>query len=366
MLFIHNDMVEKLLSMGESIDALEHAFRQIPSGGAIHRPRLDMYVPCERDDGYYRWGTMEGANDGIFAIRMKSDVITWPKDASGAWRENKYCVQPGLFCGLIMLFSTDNGEPLAFINDGLLQHMRVGAGAGIGAKHLARREAGKVGMLGSGGMARTFLQAFCAVRPIRYVKVFSPTRENRERFAKEMSAKFGIDVTPVPSAREAVRGVDILSTCTDSMSPTFDADWLEAGMHVAMLGPAEISEQATARFDVKVRQGVGGLRLSETERIRSEIGHSPTAYVAGTAEQMKRLPPPTRSGGFGGDYPDYCDLIFGKAAGRRNDSQITYYHNMGNQGLQFSAVGGLVYKKAVAAGVGREIPTQWFLQDVRD
>ena len=93
---------------------------------------------------------------------------------------------------------------------------------------------------------------------------------------------------------------------------------------------------------------------------------SPTAYIAGTAEQMKRLPPPTRSGGFGGDYPDYCDLVFGKAAGRRNDSQITYYHNMGNQGLQFSAVGGLVYKKAVAAGVGREIPTQWFLQDVRD
>ena len=113
MLFIHNDAVEKLLSMRECMDAMEEAFRQIPSGRAIHRPRLDMYVPCEREDGYYRWGTMEGANDGIFAIRMKSDVITWPRDASGARRENKYCVRPGLYCGLIMLFSTGNGEPLA-------------------------------------------------------------------------------------------------------------------------------------------------------------------------------------------------------------------------------------------------------------
>lgn len=52
MLFIHNDMVEKLLSMPECIEALEHAFRQLPSGAAIHRPRLDMYVPCEREDGY--------------------------------------------------------------------------------------------------------------------------------------------------------------------------------------------------------------------------------------------------------------------------------------------------------------------------
>ncbi len=78
MLFIHNDVVAKLLTMRECIDVQEHAFRQIPSGGAVNRPRIDMYVPCEREDGYYRWGTAEGTNDGIFAIRMKSDVITWP------------------------------------------------------------------------------------------------------------------------------------------------------------------------------------------------------------------------------------------------------------------------------------------------
>jgi alanine dehydrogenase len=117
MLFIHNDVVAQLLTMRECIEAQEHAFRQIPAGGAIQRPRIDVYVPCERDDGYYRWGTMEGTNDGVLAIRMKSDVITWPVGADGYWRENKYCVRPGAFFGLILLLSTHNGEPLTFINE---------------------------------------------------------------------------------------------------------------------------------------------------------------------------------------------------------------------------------------------------------
>jgi alanine dehydrogenase len=233
-------------------------------------------------------------------------------------------------------------------------------------EHLARKDAARVGMLGSGGMARTFLEAFCAVRPIREVKVYSPTRENRERYAEEMSAKLGVEIMPVASAREAVKGVDILSTCTDSMSPTFDVEWLEPGMHVANLGPAEISREALARFDVKIRQGVGGLPLAESARVKAEIGHSPIAYIAGTEAEMKRLPPRTAGGGFGGDLPDYCDLVAGKAPGRRNDAEISFYHNIGNQGLQFSAVGGLVYRKARQAGLGRELPTEWFLQDVRD
>lgn len=366
MLFIHNDVVAKLLTMRECIDVQEHAFRQIPSGGAVNRPRIDMYVPCEREDGYYRWGTAEGTNDGIFAIRMKSGVITWPVGNDGLWRESKYCIKPGTYCGLILLMSTRNGEPLAFINDGVLQHMRVGGGAGIGVRHLARKDSSCVGILGSGGMARTYIKAFQVVRPIRRAKVFSPTPANRNRFAEGMSAKLNIPVEPVDTAREAVGGVDMLATCTDSMTPTFSADWLEPGMHVTMLGPRELSQEVLDRCDVKIRQGEGVAKMAESEGAKAEIGHSPFAYVAGSAEEKKRLPPKTSEGGFGGDYSDYCDLVTGKAPGRTSDDQITFYHNLGNQGLQFSSVGGLVYRKAKATGLGREFPTEWLLQDIRD
>ncbi len=366
MLFIHNNMVEQVLSMKDCIAVQELAFKALETGNAIHRPRIDMYMPTDRTDGYYRWGTMEGWYDEIFAIRMKSDIITWPQTGNGGWTEEKYCMEPGTFCGLILLFSSKNGAPLAMINDGFLQHMRVSGGAGIGAKHLARNDATTVGMLGSGGMARTFLEAFCAVRPITTCKVYSPTRENRETYAREMSEKLGVEVVPVDSAREAVRGVDILSTATDSMSPTFEPDCLEPGMHVAMLGPAEVSPQAESKFDVKIRQGIGGLKLPETERIRMEIGMSPVAWIAGTKEQMQRLPPKTVGSGFGGEYPDFCDLVYGRTQGRTSKDQITFHHNMGNQGLQFAAVGGLVYRKVLALNIGRQVPTEWLVQDIRD
>ena len=368
MILIDNDLVRQLLTMERCIEVQDAAFRLIPSGGAIHRPRIDMYVPCEREDGYFRWGSMEGANDGIFAIRMKSDIIAWPRDDQGQWTEEKYCIEPGTYCGLVMLFSTRNGEPLAIINDGVLQHMRVGAGAGLGAKYLARKSAKTVGMLGSGGMARTFLQAYCAVRDIEHVKVFSPTRDNRIRYAEEMASELGIEVTPVDTAREAVRGVDILSCCTDTMTPPFEAEWLEPGMHVANLNPAEVSEDAYRRFDVVIRQGVaGGQPAIASDRQRTEVGLSPMAYIAGSEEEMRRLPPPRPElKGFGGDFPHFADLALGAVPGRVSDDQITFYHNIGNQGLQFSSVGGAVYREAKARGLGREFPTAWLVQDIRD
>ena len=365
MLFIHNDVVAELLTMPECIAAQERAFRELAEGRAVHKPRSDIYAPCDREDGYYRWGTMEGCSGGYVAIRMKSDVCTWPRQPDGSWTEEKYCVKPGTYCGLIMLFSVANGEPLAFINDGVLQHMRVGGGAGLGAKHLARKDAKTVGMLGSGGMARTYLNAFCAVRGIERVKVFSPTKANREAYAREMRTRLNIDVEAVDSAEEAARGADILSTCTDSMAPTIDPAWLAPGMHVTMLGPAEISDAVIARADVKIAQGRSGLNISGDGTARG-IGHSPVAWIAGTAEERKRLPRAEPSKGFWADFPDFADLVTGRAEGRTSDDQITFYHNIGNQGLQFSSTGALVYEKAKATKKGRPVPTEWFLQDIRD
>jgi alanine dehydrogenase len=377
-LIIDNALVAELLTMGDCIRVQEEAFRGLPSGGAIHRPRIDLYFPCERPDGYFRWGTMEGANGGYFAIRMKSDIITWPRHQDGTWTEEKYCRDPGSYCGLILLVSTRNAEPLAFINDGVLQHMRVAGGAGIGAKYLAREDSHVVGMLGSGGMARAYLEAFKCVRDIRLCKVFSPTPAHREAFAADISQRLGIEVRPVDDPREAVRGADILSSCTDSMQPVYDADWIEKGMHVTNLGRREMPDEAIARFDVVLRQGTAGLQMRQTERFQAERGLSPAAFIGGTVEEMQRIPEKNPQPGFGGDSPeftdrgqggnkpDFADLVSGRCKGRTSRDQITFYRNVGNQGLQFSSVGGFVYAQAVRARKGREIPTEWFLQDIRD
>src|SRR6185437_4197103 len=98
---------------------------------------------------------------------MKSDVITWPIGKGGRRTEEKYCVAPGTWCGFVMLFNSMNGEPLGFVNDGEISRMRVGASAAIGARLLSKSNSSRVGILGSGGMARAYLEVFCAVRPIR-------------------------------------------------------------------------------------------------------------------------------------------------------------------------------------------------------
>jgi alanine dehydrogenase len=285
-------------------------------------------------------------------------------------------MQPGTYCGVIYLLSTRNAEPLAFINDGVLQHMRVGGGAGIGVKWLSREDSHTVGMLGSGGMARTFLEAFTCVRDIKLCKVYSPNAGRREAYAEEMTKKLGIEVRAVDTPREAVRGVDILSSCTDSMQPVYDAEWVEKGMHVTNLGRREMPEDIP--FDVVVRQGTAGLQMRQTERFQAERGLSPAAYLGGTEEEMKRIPAKNTRPGFGGDSPefndrgkggdkpDFADLVTGKCKGRTSRDQITFYRNVGNQGLQFSSVGGWVYEQAKKRKMGREIPTEWFLQDIRD
>jgi alanine dehydrogenase len=82
---------------------------------------------------------------------------------------------------------------------------------------------------------------------------------------------------------------------------------------------------------------------------------------------MMRLPAPRPDlRGFGGDYPHFADLALGKVPGRTRDDQITFYHNIGNQGLPFSSVCVAGYRKAKAQGFGRELPTAWFVRDIRD
>jgi ornithine cyclodeaminase/alanine dehydrogenase-like protein (mu-crystallin family) len=162
------------------------------------------------------------------------------------------------------------------------------------------------------------------------------------------------------------------------MQPVYDAEWLEPGMHVTNLGRREMPDAAMAKFDVVIRQGTAGLQMKQSERFQAERGLSPAAFIGGTVEEMKRIPaknpqpgfggdePEFRDRGRGGDKPDFAALVSGKAAGRTRPDQITFYRNVGNQGLQFSAVAQRVYRRVREAGLGREIPTEWFLQDIRD
>ena len=360
MLLINNQVVEQILDMKGCMEALETGYRDLINERANYRGRYDFFVPNDDPKLMYRWGTMEGASRSFetMAIRMKSDMLEWPEGKT----VEKYCVQPGTFCGIVMVFSTRNGEPLAIINDGYIQHMRVGGCAGLGVKYLSREDAGVIGIFGSGGMARTYLQAFNLVRSIREVRVYSPTPKNRESYATEMSQKLGLKIIPVERPEEVVRGADIVATCTDSIQVIVnDPNWIESGMHLTCVKANEWSPEIVQASDVIIKMGRPTRQLDEGQmRIGGEA-----AVVAGNAEEIKRIANP-KVDIFSRDFPLLTDIMSGKIKGRTDRRQVTFFANSGTQGLQFASTAGYVVREAKRRGLGQEIPTDWFLQDIRD
>ncbi|TMA11899.1 MAG: ornithine cyclodeaminase family protein [Deltaproteobacteria bacterium] len=362
MLLINNKEVEQLLDMRSCLEALEIGYDDLLKGDAVYRSRLDVWVPCERPDGYYRWGTMEGASRqlGVFAIRMKSDIIHWPDGIT----EEKYCIRPGTFCGLVLLFSVRNGEPLAIINDGILQHMRVGACAGLGAKYLSRSDASVVGIFGSGGMARSYLEAFNEVRKLERVKVYSPTKAHRFAYAEEMGEKLGLQVEAVDRPEAVVRGSHIVATCTDSTQVVFgEPEWLEEGAHITCVRACEIGPKVVQRCDLSIKLGRNTVDTMDEGMVRL---HGNVGYIAGQPEERSGIPNPEVDNYRGGFFDYFMDLKAQKIPGRTSPRQVTFFINSGTQGLQFAVCAGRVYQLAKEKGVGREIPTEWFLQDIRD
>jgi len=266
----------------------------------------------------------------------------------------------------VSLLSTRNAEPLALMNDGFLQHMRVGACAGLGTKYLSRKNSKVLAMIGSGGMARTYAMAIKEVRPIEIMRVFSPTKANRERYAREMTEQLDIEVIPVDSPEKALKGADIVSLTTDSLVPVIKADWLEPGMHINNVRNNETGVDVLERSDVRARLGTSTLFAERNVSGVATGSDGMFAYIAGSAEEKKQIPVAPHQDIDNPNIGTVPDIMAGRWSGRANDQQITFLNNQGTQGLQFAAVGGTAYNLAKAKGLGHPLPLEWFTQNIRD
>lgn len=367
MLFLNNDDVKSVLTMEITLDALEKSYLQMIEGEAVCRPRIDLQIPTKDPQKTYRWGTMEGgSSSGYFAIRMKSDIIHY-SEYMGTRTLEKYCVEPGTFCGLIFLFKVDNGQPLALIHDGYLQHMRVGADSGLGVKYMAREDAEVVGMMGSGGMARVHIEAFRLVRNIKKVQLYSPTTEHREVYAQEMKEKYRIEAIALDNPRDVYKEADILAGCTDATIPIILGKYVEKGTHITSVG-GRPDEETYQKVDTFLTLGnatrpVGrpeipeGLMTYAAPKIREIMVEHSQITPAGSGKVREMI----------GNKVIYLkDILLNKQKGRKSPENITFSARGHLQGAQFHAVAGKVYELASEKGIGKKIPTEWFLQDIRD
>ena len=353
-LVLSNEEIEKLLTMPACIDVLERTYIEMSEGRSVNRVRSDCLVPSKRQDAVYSLKSMDAVIPqlGVGAVRIDSDIVTWPKQGANIRRVKVPLAPNGRYVGLVLLFSCESGEPLAIMPDGVLQRIRVGATNGLGVKYLARNDAKAVGILGSGWQAGTQLMAVCAVRDIETIRCFSPNRDHCTAFAKEMSSILGITVDPVGQPEEAVAEADIVMCATNSIDNIFFARWIRPGIHISSIKLPEIEVAAIRRADRFV------IHTQDTKPL----------HVA--AKDLKV--PETADGrgwrsGEGIDFqgtPALADVIAGAVAGRRSNREVTCFINNLGLGLQFAAAGAVIYRKAKETGVGRELPTEWFTQDV--
>jgi ornithine cyclodeaminase/alanine dehydrogenase-like protein (mu-crystallin family) len=354
-LILSNDDVAKLLSMPECIDALEQSYIELIEGRGVTRRRSDCITPTPlRSDAVYGLKSMDGVcpKFGVGAIRINSDIVTFPKKGNNIVREKVPAAPGDRWCGLVLIFSVENGEPLAIMPDGVMQRMRVGGTNGLGVKYLARKDAQTVGILGSGWQAGSQLMAACAVRDVRLIRCFSPNREHRQAFAKEMTEALGVEVRPVDQPEEAIAGADIAMCATSSLDNIFFERWIEPGMHLSSIKRPEIEMNALRRADRIVIH-------SNDEKPMHVMTHD----LEGNEKAKDRGWNSVGELDFA-NLPTLPELIIGRAKGRQSDTEVTCFMNNIGLGYQFAAAGAVVIRKAKDSGLGHQLPTDWFTEDV--
>ena len=356
MLMLTNEDVEQVLDMGSCIEILEETYQALAEHRAINIPRADMLVPTSKPEVIHGFKTMSGSipQFGITALRLNSDVINWPTIDGEPRRVKIPAAGTGKWVGLVLLFQIETGELIAMMPDGVIQRMRVGATNGLGAKFLSREDAATVGMLGSGWQAAAQLMAITKVRNIKKITVFSPTKDNRIRFAREMEKLLETEVSEVDNAAQAVDKADVIMAATNALQPVIKKSYLHPGVHITCVRQSELDAESLASCDIVTIN----TRMAE-----------PDHYVLGKEEEIPEI-----STGFRGlekqagkswwQVPELSDVIGGKSRRRENDNEITCFINNLGLGVQFAAVGAKVYELAKNHGIGRELLTDWFTQSV--
>src|SRR5256885_16977716 len=183
MLVLSNEEIARLLTIDECMAALEPMYRDVAEERVLFSPRVDNIAPNSHPDGYYAFKHMGGTwpREKVQALRINSDVVTHPLVA-GKPRRVKQPLANGRWVGLVLLFSTETGALLAMFPDGVMQRLRVGATSGLALKHLARPDAERLALIGTGWQAGA-QPAPAPPRPrLRDVRGRSPRPESREAF----------------------------------------------------------------------------------------------------------------------------------------------------------------------------------------
>jgi ornithine cyclodeaminase/alanine dehydrogenase-like protein (mu-crystallin family) len=239
---------------------------------------------------------------------------------------------------VVSLFSMESGDLLSLIEADVLGQMRTGAASGVATKYLARADARTAAIVGTGGQARTQLEAIAAVRKLDRVRVYGRDAERRKRFALEMSAKLGVSVEPAASSEVATEGAAIVCTATTAAHAVVGAAAILPGTHINAIGANHMKKR---ELDAETVAKCDRIFVDSIEQSRQEAGD----LVLGFAGHEKRWDA----------VRELSSLVAGICPGRSDDSQITLFKSNGISAWDLAAA-AVVYGMAKERGLGRTLP----------
>jgi alanine dehydrogenase len=316
-LFLGSDELAGLATPAEYVDAVREGYRQ-RGEGAPARPRTRITS-----------GDPPGMLTGYTAMLPETGAMGGYMYAAGFGAADAHFVLP--------LFDAESGEPLAVLDGAHMNPFKTGATGAVGVDALAREDATDLGLVGSGSQARGQLRAAVTVREFETVRVFSPTRENREAFATEMDAELAPDVRAVDSGAAAVGDADVVIAATTASEPVFDGADLPDGAHVTVMG----------QYDPEKREVDGDTvaRSTYVPDLRERAPRDAGAYILAREE-----------GAIGEDHihAELGEVVAGVEPGRTDPEAVTLFDS-GGTAIETVAAAHMLYEKAREGGLGTEI-----------
>ena len=281
---INQQEVTELLPMPECIAAMEDVFRSVVAGKCLRPLRQIMWL----DERVGALGVMPSYCESNGTIGLKA--VTFFPGNEGTEHDTHQ--------GAVLLYETTRGRLIAMVDATAITAIRTAAVSGVATKLLAREDAKRLALIGSGVQANVHLDAMMAVRPISSVRVCSKSIERAEAFAEAVAPRIGIAINATESVQEAVDGADIVCTVTSSPDPILKGEWLAPGVHINAVGSSvpfvrELDGVAVqrARLFVDRRESAineaGDFVIAKRERlitddhILGEIGEVLTGAVRG-------------------------------------------------------------------------------------
>lgn len=294
-MILDEEAVRCFLRIDEVIPAMERALADFSMGKVVQPVRT--MVPVAEHGGFL--GLMP-AYAGALGVKL---VAFYPHNQGLPSHH-----------AVIQLFSPETGEPLVTMDGRLITEERTAAVSAVATRHLARRDAAVLALIGSGVQARSHLKALRLVRSFHEVRVWSP--RHAEQFAR------AFEVRATTSAEEAVRGADVIVTATTSTTPVLQGAWLKPGAHVNAVGAPrpdwrELDDEALRRARLYVDSREAAAQESGDVRAAGEV-------VAELGEVAAGLKP-----------------------GRQAEEEITIFKSLG-LAVEDVVTADLVYRKALA------------------